>query len=852
METCDFTTTQASTIAWFTTEGILGKTNLNIKDLNKFRVNNTKWSNYTNARYGTSGRLFSEKNNGKTAVPNISMFNQVDSLKNPIIQNRDIEFFNNDRALFEQEEKEVLNQKNTGIKENKFDIELANKIQNRLEKLYPEIELNITENPIWETNGNIFNQKEYTNQVNYRLKAVDLLISNKANEVFEKGKKNSWDLNKILTELQIPKNQKQIILSFENTNFSFGKLNLRESIITSLLADNSFVVEVNTATDNKTSVSFRNAEGMIVDNSTGNNIDVFIYNRDTYEFLDEDSGTFYLKNNESISEKEFNNALKNYGSVNTNYYSTLTVPGGTNYTENEVSTPGITPNIKGHAQFSTDNGIGWFRSDVKTQKFTGEINYEEELNRIDGWDFEAEVAEYFNLEEPFATREQKIQYLRKTLNTDNRVESSKTRRILEVQSDLFQKGRDKKDLTTYDSNLDADLYRENFDSIEEMKEYEKNSGKKDNKSNDNQFLQLLNKKGNWVNFFIQSIVQDSAKKGYEKVLFPSGNTASKIEGHTTLEGFKKEKEGRIKNLNNNLQDLEEYKNAKVVEDNSFAGYKFLIDKNSTDGVFSIKKSDDKKELEDIIKSRKSQIPFKIEEIIKEITQLKQELERVEKEGFGALKPIYNFYENTVTNTLNKLFDVNKITDEHGNTWNEINITPNLLSDILLQKNEASNIIGQANIKAMTVLVDAVNQKQDTLPHEYAHHYISWNRNTPIVQEAIKKWGTEEKLVQSIGEQVVKQKGEAYNWWKNFTKWLLNKFNSLSKLEKQELTQILTDSFLTRQNLNNTDNTQSNIDNTVNNPNIRKSQQNVVTSGNFEVEFELPTTNEMLKFNKKCF
>ena len=73
----------------------------------------------------------------------------------------------------------------------------------------------------------------------------------------------------------------------------------------------------------------------------------------------------------------------------------------------------------------------------------------------------------------------------------------------------------------------------------------------------------------------------------------------------------------------------------------------------------------------------------------------------------------------------------------------------------MQRDEANRIIGQANIKAMTVLVDAINQKQDTLPHEYAHHYIAWFRDTPIVQEAIKKWGSEEALVQSIGEQVVK-------------------------------------------------------------------------------------------------
>ena len=40
----------------------------------------------------------------------------------------------------------------------------------------------------------------------------------------------------------------------------------------------------------------------------------------------------------------------------------------------------------------------------------------------------------------------------------------------------------------------------------------------------------------------------------------------------------------------------------------------------------------------------------------EINQLKQELKRVEgPEGFGALKPIYNFYENIVTNILRKQY-----------------------------------------------------------------------------------------------------------------------------------------------------------------------------------------------------
>ena len=33
------------------------------------------------------------------------------------------------------------------------------------------------------------------------------------------------------------------------------------------------------------------------------------------------------------------------------------------------------------------------------------------------------------------------------------------------------------------------------------------------------------------------------------------------------------------------------------------------------------------------------------------------------------------------------------------------------------------------------------------------------KDAPIVQEAIKKWGSEEALVQAIGEQVIENKGE---------------------------------------------------------------------------------------------
>ena len=135
-------------------------------------------------------------------------------------------------------------------------------------------------------------------------------------------------------------------------------------------------------------------------------------------------------------------------------------------------------------------------------------------------------------------------------------------------------------------------------------------------------------------------------------MFPSGNTASKVEGHTTLEEFKREKENRIKELEKENQELKNKKLDLEVE----KAYASLFEPITQ---------------EQFDKANKNQI----ERNNGEINQLKQELERVEgPEGFGALRPIFNFYETTVANILKKQgYNPKQVTDEYGNTWNEISI-----------------------------------------------------------------------------------------------------------------------------------------------------------------------------------
>ena len=357
------------------------------------------------------------------------------------------------------------------------------------------------------------------NEINYVLKAVDILQSTKGDEIFRKGDKNNWNIDKILQELQIPKDQQDLIKSFNTRN--------REEIITNLLAGYSYTVEINTSKE-----EILKAGNVTFNNLTNDSIKKIIDVETSYNVSNtkDNVGKYYIEYFDNNNQSAFNiyekyeDAVKDIETKgaknNSQYYSNLTVPGGTNYTENEIVTPAITPSIKGHAQFATDKGIGWFRSD---EKGVGGEQYTRSY-----WDSERNEEVFIN-------------------DFDSTgIKPTKTRRILEVQSDLFQKGRDKENLDKTDEGFDVDNNGNKFEQftidgvkyvglnghysledsndpfenvektiskeefLNKFKEYRKNNPIDNTK---NQFLQLLNKNNNWVTFFVKSIVQDSAKKG---------------------------------------------------------------------------------------------------------------------------------------------------------------------------------------------------------------------------------------------------------------------------------------------------------------------------------------------------
>ncbi|HPF82928.1 MAG TPA: hypothetical protein PLV83_02010 [Bacilli bacterium] len=481
--------------------------------------------------------------------------------------------------------------------------------------------------------ADMFDRMITNNNVQYTFRAVNILQSDRAKQIFDKGNKNKWSLDKILTELAIPKEQKALLLDLGITD--------REQLIIDLVSKYGYTVEIKTAKDKK-------------------------------------NGDFVISDDLGYPN-EFSDSRYHEIGKPTQYYSNLTVPGGINYTENEISTPLIIPSIKGHAQFSTDKGIGWFRSDEQVLEGDNKVEVKDYTAYLYGDDSQA----YLKTEGGNKT---------------------KTRRVLEIQSDLFQKGRDKENLVTqqreFIENREVVLNNgeeydikdfpylvidKRFGAVvkpvftkedgETFIKEELNTLKQPTEIKENQFLQLLNKDNNWVTFFIKSIIQDSAKRGYEKVLFPKGETAAKIEGHETIADEIRRIDNELLKYNDiSKVNIKPYTKTSAIYNKQLEG----INVGYIGDIFFYKKD--------------NFTNLTLEEAKIEFNRVKNNLEQqkanLKSQGIEKLKPIEAFYEIKVGNILEKQFgkdNVKTITDEYGNQWREITITEDMQDTILFDR-----------------------------------------------------------------------------------------------------------------------------------------------------------------------
>lgn len=221
--------------------------------------------------------------------------------------------------------------------------------------------------------------------------------------------------------------------------------------------------------------------------------------------------------------------------------------------------------------------------------------------------------------------------------------------VIEFQSDIFQKNRDSKALSFQDK-VNENVF--NFTN-----------------SSENQFLQLLNKDGRWIRFFINSIVQGAASQGRTKVLFPTGVTAAKVEGHETIQD-------EIKRKKDLLYSIKNKESFTIYSDNGGStDYNFS---NNNIYEWSVENYGD------ILGT------YSHEDLIK---KSEEDLNHLQNAGATKLKPIESFYENRVTNIIKKSFksNIKEVKDEFGYRWRELTITPEVKEQtkkILLSKGQA--------------------------------------------------------------------------------------------------------------------------------------------------------------------
>lgn len=523
------------------------------------------------------------------------------------------------------------------------------------------------------------------NAVNATLKLVSSLRDPRAAKWFKSLDKVTF-MQKLQTDLQAPKAQVEMLRKWMQGK-EFDSIG---DIIAGVMSELSYAVEVNVSMQRLDNNDMRNYEDFIIDGET------YHYEFITFEKVretDEPSGMDeFTKNGESISKEEYGRAYKRYREVNAEMvpsqaYVDLNVPGGVNYRNSEIKTPGITPSIKGHAEFATDQGIGWFRSDEVGKDYKEYNTYEEAERRYGSVDVNTPSGEFRS--------------------------GSKTRRILEIQSDLFQKGREAESLVSVYTNEFVANYRNQIKLDEKTDEYyaidkdgnfispgyrtkqsaiewwEKRLMKEGINPSKNDFLQLLNKENNWVTFFVKAIIQDSAKKNYEKVRFPGGNTANKIEGQETIEEFIQTREEGIEQGRRDLEEMNAELDKITREENRW-----------------------------VMKDR-------IQGVEKLIIQFERELQDA-REGRHKFVTIANFYETTIQNILKKQgYKPSEVTDEYGNKWFEIEIKPTRdLGEFYFQ------ISGPQDI------ADNIAQKDANITKTGTEYQINGNRIRRSIQQEI--------------------------------------------------------------------------------------------------------------------
>lgn len=287
------------------------------------------------------------------------------------------------------------------------------------------------------------------------------------------------------------------------------------------------------------------------------------------------------------------------------------------------------------------------------------------------------------------------------IKTQRDLVDNKVRRVIEIQSDLFQKGRLEGELADNDTVVLRQLGMEdeygdllmnkNRTPQEEARVNEIDKIRKDYASNRNAEVSKLEPYRNtWHERVIREELKKAAQDGKTKVQFPTGETAMKIEGLVN-------RSDKWVTLDNKVIDGTNIKNGDIITFQNHEGLphedkRFLVTKNNGDGTFdavdSLTAENDgdfyqllaKKDalddgrmpsLEELVNTGNLD-----NESMKYLEKLSEHLSA--KDTVDTNNPIYKFYEKTVSKYLNK-FGGKVVTDKQGVSWVEVPVSKEMAS-----------------------------------------------------------------------------------------------------------------------------------------------------------------------------
>lgn len=258
------------------------------------------------------------------------------------------------------------------------------------------------------------------------------------------------------------------------------------------------------------------------------------------------------------------------------------------------------------------------------------------------------------------------------------------RRVIEIQSDLYQKDRLESERPIGSDALSSEQRDEYYSLLdkaskgltpEEMaraKELEKTQNDF-MKSRDTELAKLQQYNNPSAHFrMVREEVRKAAQDGKTRLLFPTGETAMKIEGLGSPEVwnyFPSENSGSERlNIENAKIGQEIFREDTRLPDGSgFDENKWIITEVLGDGRF---KAVPKGTYEEFQLANDTGHPKDLE------NRLRQVSEQFDISGkVDTNNPIYRFYEKDLGRYLKNNFDAKPVTDDKGVTWMEVNVDP---------------------------------------------------------------------------------------------------------------------------------------------------------------------------------